>query len=160
MNRAILSAASKMNLAMPCDPLSLRERVGVRGFLNGFDAIDALTLALGNRSLRCPTSCIHAVVSRRERGLIRFGAIALCLMISILLYGSAVHAEQALDLQGATITGNRELPKVLYIVPWKKADPADLGGASPNMMDEVLAPVDREVFTRQLQYYDALHSRK
>jgi len=28
----------------------------------------ALTLALGNRSRRCSTSCIHAVVSRRERG--------------------------------------------------------------------------------------------
>jgi hypothetical protein len=26
-----------------------------------------LTLALGNRSMRCSTSCIHAVVSLRER---------------------------------------------------------------------------------------------
>jgi hypothetical protein len=82
-------------------------------------------------------------------------------VISLLLCGSAARAEQPLDLQGATITGNRELPKVLYIVPWKKPDPADLGGgAGPNMMDEVLAPVDREVFTRQLQYYDALHKLK
>jgi hypothetical protein len=31
--------------------------------------LNSLTLALGNRSLRCPTSCIHAVVSRGERGL-------------------------------------------------------------------------------------------
>ncbi len=83
------------------------------------------------------------------------------LVVSLLLCGSAVHAGENLDLQGATITGNRELPKVLYIVPWKKPDPADLGGgAGPNMMDEVLAPVDREVFTRQLQYYDALHSSR
>ena len=81
------------------------------------------------------------------------------LIVGLLLCGGAVHAEQNLDLQGATITGNRELPKVLYIVPWKKPDPADLGaGAGPNMMDEILAPVDREVFTRQLKYYDALHS--
>jgi hypothetical protein len=83
------------------------------------------------------------------------------LMISLLLCGGAVRAGENLDLQGATITGNRELPKVLYIVPWKKPDPADLGGGTgPNMMDEVLAPVDREVFTRQLQYYDALHKLK
>ena len=81
------------------------------------------------------------------------------LVIGLLLCGSAVRAEQNLDLQGAIITGSRELPKVLYIVPWKKPDPTDLnGGAGPNMMDEVLAPVDREVFTRQLQYYDAVHS--
>lgn len=82
------------------------------------------------------------------------------LLLGLLLSGGIAAAEN-LDLQGATITGNRELPKVLYIVPWKKPDPADLGGgAGPNLMDEVLAPVDREVFTRQLQYYDALHSRE
>jgi len=81
--------------------------------------------------------------------------------LTLMLCGAVVHAEQNLELQGATITGNRELPKVLYIVPWKKPDPTDLGGgAGPSLMDEVLAPVDREVFTRQLQYYDALHSPK
>ncbi len=100
-------------------------------------------------------------LSRRESGLFRLDALVRCLAIGLLLCTSVVHAEQALDLQGATITGNRELPKVLYIVPWKQPDPADLGaGAGPNMMDEVLAPVDREVFNRQLQYYDALHSQR
>lgn len=80
--------------------------------------------------------------------------------IYLLLCGSAVAAEPNLDLQGATITGNRELPKVLYIVPWKKPDPADLGAdAGPSAIDDVLAPVDREVFERQLEYYDALHSQ-
>ena len=31
-----------------------------------------------------------------------------------------------LDLDTTIVTGNRELPKVLYIVPWKKADLGDL----------------------------------
>jgi hypothetical protein len=56
------------------------------------------------------------------------------------------------------ITGNQELPKVLYIVPWKKADPGDLMGRPVNtLLDEVLAPLDREEFTRQVDYYGDLY---
>ena len=55
------------------------------------------------------------------------------------------------------ITGNRELPKVLYIVPWKHSDLSDLGGRPANsLLDEVLTPVDRDVFQRENRYYRAL----
>jgi hypothetical protein len=55
------------------------------------------------------------------------------------------------------ITGNRELPKVLYIVPWKRSDLGDLTGKPVNsLLDEVLQPVDRDVFRRENRYYDAL----
>lgn len=58
------------------------------------------------------------------------------------------------NLDTTTITGNRELPRVLYVVPWKNADPGDLSGRPANsLLDEVLAPVDRDVFRRQLRYY-------
>ena len=60
-------------------------------------------------------------------------------------------------LDATAVTGNRELPKVLYIVPWKKSDLGDLVGKPMNsLVDEVLAPVDRDVFKRQLRYYGAL----
>jgi hypothetical protein len=63
-----------------------------------------------------------------------------------------------LDLGTTSITGSQELPKVLYIVPWKKSDLGDIVGRPVNtLLDEVLAPVDPEVFERHLQYYDALH---
>jgi hypothetical protein len=63
-----------------------------------------------------------------------------------------------LDLGTTSITGNQELPKVLYIVPWKKSDLGDLVGRPVNtLLDEVLAPVDPEVFERHLQYYETLH---
>jgi hypothetical protein len=63
-----------------------------------------------------------------------------------------------LDLGTTSITGNAELPKVLYIVPWKKSDLGDLVGRPVNtLLDEVLAPVDRAVFQRHLSYYDSLH---
>jgi len=56
------------------------------------------------------------------------------------------------------ITGNQELPKVLYIVPWQKAQPGELTGRPVNtLLDEVLAPLDREEFTRQVDYYGELY---
>ena len=65
--------------------------------------------------------------------------------------------EDRLQLDTTEITGNQELPKVLYIVPWKRADLGDLLGKPANsLLDEVLQPVDRDVFKRQNRYYDAL----
>jgi hypothetical protein len=64
----------------------------------------------------------------------------------------------SLDLGTTSITGNAELPKVLYIVPWKKSDLGDLVGRPVNtLLDEVLAPVDPAVFERHLSYYDSLY---
>ncbi|MEI8297762.1 MAG: hypothetical protein WCH32_07055 [Pseudomonadota bacterium] len=62
-----------------------------------------------------------------------------------------------LDLDPTQITGNRELPKVMVIVPWKRSDIGDLAGRPVNsLIDEVLQPLDREVFRREVAYYDAL----
>jgi hypothetical protein len=62
-------------------------------------------------------------------------------------------AQDRADLERTQIIGNRELPKVLYIVPWKKPLPGDLNGRPPvSVLDEALAPVDRDVFRRQVQY--------
>jgi hypothetical protein len=70
--------------------------------------------------------------------------------------GGAVMDE--MDLGRTQITGNQELPTVMYIVPWKKSDPGDLMGKPVNtLLDEVLAPLDREEFIRQVDYYDDLY---
>jgi len=64
----------------------------------------------------------------------------------------------SIELGRTEITGNQELPKVLYIVPWKKSDPGDLMGKPVNtLLDEVLAPIDREEFIRQVDYYGDLY---
>jgi hypothetical protein len=66
-----------------------------------------------------------------------------------------------MDLGRTEITGNQELPKVLYIVPWKKADPGDLMGRPVNtLLDEILAPLDREEFVREVGFYGDLYSEK
>ena len=69
-------------------------------------------------------------------------------------------ALDSIDLGTTSITGNQELPKVLYIVPWKKSDLGDLVGRPVNtLLDEVLTPVDPEVFGRHLSYYETLYGK-
>jgi hypothetical protein len=64
----------------------------------------------------------------------------------------------SIQLGRTEITGNQELPTVMYIVPWQKADPSDLIGRPVNtLLDEILAPIDREEFVRQVDYYDDLY---
>ena len=66
----------------------------------------------------------------------------------------AAQAEDRADLEGTRIIGSRELPKVLVIVPWKQPLPGDLTGRPvASLLDEALAPVDREVFRRQVDYH-------
>lgn len=81
------------------------------------------------------------------------------LFIFLLAVCIPCHAEETIALDGSTIVGNRELPKALHIVPWKSAETGDLAGRPMNsLLDEVLAPVDRDVFIRELEYYEAVHS--
>lgn len=75
------------------------------------------------------------------------------------LSGVAASADRA-DLEGTSIYGSSELPKVLYIVPWKKPEVGDLVGRPvTSLLDEALAPVDREVFRRQVEFHDALQKK-
>ena len=68
-------------------------------------------------------------------------------------------AAETMQLEGTTITGNQELPKALHIVLWKPASTGDLSGRPMNsLVDEILEPIDREVFLREIDYYDAVHS--
>ena len=76
----------------------------------------------------------------------------------------STHSAKALDrleLDTTNITGNKELPKVMYVVPWKHADLGDLTGKPANsLVDEVLQPVDRDVFNREERYYHTVAAQK
>jgi hypothetical protein len=66
-----------------------------------------------------------------------------------------------MELSRTQVHGNQELPKVLYIVPWQKSDPGDLMGRPANtLLDEVLAPLDRDEFRRQVDYYNDLEGEE
>jgi len=78
----------------------------------------------------------------------------------LLLMGSAAIAQDRADIDRTQIIGNRELPKVLTIVPWKKPLPGTLAGRPVHsVLDEALAPVDREVFRRQVDYGTQVQAR-
>jgi len=101
----------------------------------------------------------------------RIPASRTALLLCALLIGGMASAEDsatpaavaspaatALNLDATAIRGNQELPKVMYIVPWKDAAMAELAGRPVNsLVEEILAPVDREVFRRQTRYFHQLY---
>jgi hypothetical protein len=68
-------------------------------------------------------------------------------------------AVDRLQLDPTSITGTRELPKVMSIVPWKAAEPP-AGPDRPmgSLIEELLAPLDRDEFRREITYYRDLSS--
>lgn len=88
----------------------------------------------------------------------RVGTLA---MACLLAAAAPARAQDRADIDRTQILGNRELPKVLTIVPWRKPLPGDLGGRpAGSLLDEVLAPVDRDVFRRQVSYDAQLQARR
>jgi hypothetical protein len=60
---------------------------------------------------------------------------------------------QPKTMSGMSILGNEEAPKALVIVPWKSSElGADL--ELSDTLDDRARPVDREVFMRELSYYE------
>ena len=67
-------------------------------------------------------------------------------------------AQDRLEMDGTSIIGNKELPKVLYIVPWKSPEPLALSAPEiSSVMDEVAMPVNRSGFRRQIQYHQGIY---
>jgi hypothetical protein len=82
------------------------------------------------------------------------------LALTTLLVASSAFAQDRADIDRTQIIGNRELPKVLYIVPWKKPLPGELAGRPlQSVLDEALAPVDRDVFRRQVSYHGQIEAQ-
>lgn len=59
---------------------------------------------------------------------------------------------EAKELSGMSIVGNDEAPKSLYIVPWKSSE-IGVETSLDMMLNEGDVPVDRDVFVRQLEFY-------
>jgi hypothetical protein len=79
-------------------------------------------------------------------------------LMGVCLLGPAAAQDRA-DIARTQIVGNRELPKVLVIVPWKKPQPGALTGRPVHsVLDEALQPMDRAVLRRQIDYAAQLQS--
>lgn len=84
------------------------------------------------------------------------------LLVSALLALPAVAEEPTrLELDTSKVTGNRELPRVMAIVPWKKAPPGELPGRPlQSLLDEALDPADRLVMRRHADHWAALEAAR
>jgi hypothetical protein len=61
--------------------------------------------------------------------------------------------EQPKTMSGMSILGNEEAPKSLVIIPWKSSELGDDISLS-DTLDDRARPVDKEVFLRELQFYE------
>jgi hypothetical protein len=91
--------------------------------------------------------------------------LALCL--GVVLLSAVIAAAQEVDqdppskakeLSGMSIVGNDEAPKSLYIVPWRSSE-IGVETRLDTLLNEGDVPVDREVFMRQLEYYQISTTR-
>lgn len=87
-----------------------------------------------------------------------FSRLSFGLLFTLAAAPSLTGAAQNMDMDGMSVIGNRELPKALFIVPWKDPE-AGLTPERPvnSLVDEALQPVDPDVFRRKLDYFDTVH---
>ena len=75
------------------------------------------------------------------------------LVLWVLLLHPAGQAQEGLVTLRSTVTGNRELPRVMYILPWQlPADATENYELRASFADELFEAVDRDEFLRTLQY--------
>ncbi len=84
----------------------------------------------------------------------------LILLGFLLAFSFLISAEEAIDMEGISIIGNKELPNVLYIVPWKSPElPNMIEPPLTTLINEALEPVDRESLLRRELYYKVLNTQ-
>lgn len=66
-----------------------------------------------------------------------------------------VGENDAKELSGISIVGNKEAPKSLFIVPWKSSEIAVETDLSSRLLNEDMTAVDKDVFERELEFYNA-----
>lgn len=64
------------------------------------------------------------------------------------------------ELSGISIIGNKEAPKSLYIVPWQNSEVGVATSLSSGLLDDSMRPIDKEVFIRELDFYELSHGKK
>ena len=75
---------------------------------------------------------------------------------ALLLIPASVMGQEKIDLE-STFVGDREQPAVSYITPWKPPEgPDKLYRPIRSIAVNVLDPVDRDVLSRNIQYYSEL----
>ena len=91
-------------------------------------------------------------------------AILNTVLVMLMLQTSAMAEEKKVDsevkeLSGISIIGNKEAPKSLYIVPWQNSEVGVATSLNSGLLDDSMRPVDKEVFLRELDFYELSHGK-
>jgi len=91
-------------------------------------------------------------------------AFLVCFLLHISMFQSALAEKNKEDsevkeLSGISIIGNKEAPKSLYIVPWQNSEVGVVTSLKSGLLDDSMRPVDKEVFLRELDFYELSHGK-
>ena len=88
--------------------------------------------------------------------------IFVCLMLQVFMLNNVLAEEadtEVKELSGISIIGNKEAPKSLYIVPWQNSEVGVATSLGSGLLDDSMRPVDKEVFLRELDFYELSHGK-
>ena len=82
--------------------------------------------------------------------------LLILLMLAATVAGGADNSQpdEARQLQGIGIVGNKEAPKSLFIVPWQTTEHEQNTSLSGNYTGSEMLPLDRQSFQQQLRLYE------
>lgn len=82
-------------------------------------------------------------------------------LVFILLHSAVlnVHAEEKITMDSLQVIGNKEMPNILYILPWQTAQlPTMVELPLSGLIQDALQPVDRESILRRKYYQEVVLS--
>lgn len=93
-----------------------------------------------------------------------FKVILNMILVCLMLQSQAIAEKKSVDnevkeLSGISIIGNKEAPKSLYIVPWQNSEVGVATSLNSGLLDDSMRPVDKEVFLRELDFYELSHGK-
>ena len=87
-----------------------------------------------------------------------FRKFILILLLSLTLnnisYAEKKKKIEVKSLSGISIIGNKDAPKSLYIVPWRSSELGIETDLNSSLLNEGIHPVDKDVFIRELNFYE------
>ena len=84
-----------------------------------------------------------------------------CITLQLFMLDVALAEEgEVKELSGISIIGNKEAPKSLYIVPWQNSEVGVATSLNSGLLDNSMRPVDKDVFLRELDFYELSHGNK
>lgn len=83
-----------------------------------------------------------------------------CCLLVLMPFSAQASEDKVKTLRGISVVGNREAPKALFLVPWKNSELGIGSSLTSGLLDEGMQPVDKEVFMRELDFYEFSHANQ